>query len=219
MAMSLLAAFVMLLSATSFVLVFASTIDVLSFFSSLLVSAVTSFFSDEESPKSFFSSSALFFAFSFSALQYFTASSIAESHRLAAGSQVLSSSEQPFHRIRYSTRLRRILRPRTAATSQKKSPSFGAATIVPSRLSKPRPALRARLRDSSSSSFICCSLRCFLIFMIPVVRLERPLGCFCCLCLFRGASFFDAFAFAGLLFLAAVASRLAVALRFNRASA
>mmetsp|Transcript_14404 Transcript_14404/g.29441 ORF Transcript_14404/g.29441 Transcript_14404/m.29441 type:complete len:219 (-) Transcript_14404:154-810(-) len=218
MAMSLLAAFVMLLSATSFVLVFASTI-VLSSFSSLLVSAVTSFFSDEESPKSFFSSSALFFAFSFSALQYFMASSIAESHRLAAGSQVLSSSEQPFHRIRYSTRLRRILRPITAATSQKKSPSFGAATIVPSRLSKPRPALRARLRDSSSSSFICCSLRCFLIFMIPVVRLERYLGCFCCLCLFRGASFFDAFAFAGLLFLAAVASRLAVALRFNLASA
>ena len=217
MAMSHLAAFLMLLSMTSFfLLTFAFSIAVSPFFSSLLVSSVAFSFSEEESPKSFLSSSALFFAFNFSALLYRAASSMAESQRFEAGSQVLSSSEQPFHRIRYSTRFLRIRRPITASTSQKKSPSCGAATMVPSRLFKPRLAFRARLRDSSASSFTCCSLRCFRIFIIPVVLRERPLVCFCCLLLHTEVSSLDAFAFAGLHFSAALASRLAVALRFNR---
>ena len=87
--------------------------------------------------------------------------SLAVSHKLADGSHVLSISEHPLQRIRYSTRPLWTRRPMTASTSQKKSSgaaAFSTSTavamamaVLPGWLSE-RSILRDFLRDSSSSS-------------------------------------------------------------------
>jgi hypothetical protein len=90
--------------------------------------------------------------------------SLAVSHRLAAGSHVLSSSEQPFQRIRYSTRPRWIRRPITPSTSQKKSSgavacsrSTAGATALPGWSSK--RSFRLDFWRASSSSAILALIR------------------------------------------------------------
>mmetsp|Transcript_13306 Transcript_13306/g.24486 ORF Transcript_13306/g.24486 Transcript_13306/m.24486 type:complete len:231 (+) Transcript_13306:365-1057(+) len=138
-------------------------------------------------PNNFFSSSSRCFSFSFKAMVYFVASSMAVSHRFAVGSHVLPSSPHPFQRIRNSTRPRRIRRPMTASTSQKKSSgaaassssSCGAAMILPSWSSNARSLLRARLRASSCSAFlaslVCWIRRCSRTLLMDCLEEEAPL--------------------------------------------